>query len=210
MSDNPTAMVPNAMRDETDYGRSTHVERINPGDNPADAHVMSDAAPSRSELMDQLAQGNVKEAVIKGGAVHVTFADGRTFEAPEDPVLIQRLNAVGVAVTRDRGPRRLYRVLAESFKGRLYRAGETIWLYLDEVGAHHRLVEDPALAPPAPSPAAPQYFPTAVSAIAGRPPEAGTPEDVSEEALEPAEPTFSPPTPEELAMGPGSGPSEPG
>ena len=37
MSDaKPGPTVPNALRDETDYGRMTHIERINLGSNPAD------------------------------------------------------------------------------------------------------------------------------------------------------------------------------
>ena len=95
MSDDakPGPMVPNGTRDETDYGRMTHIERTNAGDNPADGTgAVGSPAPGAPPK-------------------------------PDEPSKF--------------GPLRPYRLLAAGFDRVRQAAGDIVWLYDHQLGAHH-------------------------------------------------------------------------
>jgi cell division protease FtsH len=56
---------------------------------------------SFSQLLHDVDRGQVHDVLIEGPSISGTFNDGRSFDtyAPDDPTLVQRLYAKGVAVT---------------------------------------------------------------------------------------------------------------
>ena len=56
---------------------------------------------SFSQLLTEVDQGRVRDVVIQGPEIHGTFANGTSFQtyAPNDPGLVQKLYAKGVAIT---------------------------------------------------------------------------------------------------------------
>src|ERR1700684_4118121 len=56
---------------------------------------------SFSQLLSEVDNGRVRDALIQGRKIHGSFTDGRTFQtyAPSDPTLVQRLYNKGVSIT---------------------------------------------------------------------------------------------------------------
>jgi len=95
MSDaRPGSTVPNALRDKSEYGKQTHIERLNGTGNPADGT----------------------------GTIGAPGAPPPSGDPDEEPLP--------------------YHLLAAAFHDGVFRrAGETVWLLLHQVGAHHAKIE---------------------------------------------------------------------
>ncbi|HLX18463.1 MAG TPA: hypothetical protein VKS24_25020 [Bradyrhizobium sp.] len=81
-----TAMVPNPNRDETDYGRASHIERINPGDNPAAAPWAAGTFPVPPEPPQERGIKRLYRMLMKGTHDGVLHRAGSTVMLYDDEV----------------------------------------------------------------------------------------------------------------------------